>query len=223
MELIEAVKSRKSIRGFKPTPVSKETLTQLLDAALWAPSGLNVQPWELIVLTGESLQKARRITAELMASGAQVDVDVPGYQLTGRYQERSRALGKGLFHAIGIKREDEQRRREWGLQGIGFYGAPAAILVCLDAEIFNARSQMPLLDAGLLTQTIALLALEYGLGTCIEGAPLIHSSALKKALDMPASKCLVVALAIGYPDWDFPANQFRAEREPLDSMVTWKS
>jgi nitroreductase len=51
MKLLEAIKSRTSIRAFKPDQVPREVLTELLDVARWAPSGTNTQPWEFIVLT----------------------------------------------------------------------------------------------------------------------------------------------------------------------------
>ncbi|MCK4331671.1 MAG: nitroreductase family protein, partial [Dehalococcoidia bacterium] len=52
MDLVEAIKSRKSVRGYKPTPVPKEILTEILDIAIRSPSGLNSQPWEFTVLGG---------------------------------------------------------------------------------------------------------------------------------------------------------------------------
>jgi nitroreductase len=203
--------------------VPEEVLTQVLDMARLSPSGINLQPWEFIVLTGESLKKANRVNIEQITSGAKASGDAPGYQITGPYRERQFALGQKMFGLMGISRDDTKRRTEWGLKGIRFYDAPAAILVCADEMIYNSQSQMSLVDIGIVTQSISLAALEYGLGTCIEGAPLIYAAALKKALDIPESKRLILGIAIGYPDWDSPANQLRSDREPLDSLVTWKS
>jgi len=223
MDLVEAIQARKSIRGYKSTPVSKEVLTDILDLARLSPSHLNHQSWEFIVLTSESLEKAKRVNAEQQATG---DMEkLPGiglHRIGGPYRERRAALGKEMYRLMGIGRDDIQKRKEWELKGMQFFDAPAAILVCVDEMILN-EGQMPLMDVGIVSQTIALLAVNYGLGTCIAGAPVAFPDALKKALDIPASKCLVLALAIGYPDWDFPANQLQTAREPLESLVTWKS
>ena len=59
MDIIEAIYKRKSIRGFKSDPVSKEILARILDAACRAPSAMNTQPWEFIVLTGDVLDRVR--------------------------------------------------------------------------------------------------------------------------------------------------------------------
>ncbi|MFA4837098.1 MAG: nitroreductase [Dehalococcoidia bacterium] len=223
MELIEAIKSRKSIRGFKPTLVPSKVLTEIIDLARLSPSGINLQPWEFIVLTGESLQKANRVNEEQVALGAKGNADAPGYQINGPYRERQFALGQKLYGLLDISRDDAKKRAEWGLKGMRFYDAPAAILVCSDEMIYNSQSRMPLVDIGIVAQSIALIALEYGLGTCIEGAPVFYPAALKKALGIPESKRPILGIAIGYPDWDSPVNQLQSGREPLDSLISWKS
>jgi len=222
MELVEAITTRRSIRGYQVTPVPKDVLSQILNLARLSPSGLNHQPWEFVVLTGRSLQKAKQVNVDQAIAGAQWCPDVPGYRLSGPYRERQVALGKAMFHVMGIEREDTQKRTEWGLKGIRFYDAPAAILICADEAVLNAQSQMALVDLGIVTQSIALLATAYGLGTCIEGAAVAYADALRKALEIADAKRLVLALAIGYPAEDLPANRLQTDRESLDVLTAWK-
>lgn len=219
MELKEAIKTRMSIRGFKPEPVPREVLAQVLDIARYAPSGLNAQPWEFIVLTGNFLERAKQVNVEKSNAGAEFTPDLPGYTLTGMRRQRQIALGKQLFQAMDIGRHDMKKRHEWANTGFRFFDAPAAILVCLDEDAFT--SPISLLDVGIVTQTIALAALEFGLGTCIQYQVTEYAAALHEALGIPYSKRLIVGLAIGYPDWDFPANKIRSERDPLENLVTW--
>ncbi|MDY6911095.1 MAG: nitroreductase [Chloroflexota bacterium] len=223
MELIEAIKSRRSIRGYKNTPVPEEALTGILKAALMSPSAVNHQPWECIVLTGESLERAKRVNAELFSSGAEAKPDLPPGEFTGAYRERQLTLAKGIFGVMSISREDKEKRAQWGLKGMRFYDAPAVILICADESVLRNENQTSLFDLGIVTQTIALVALEYDLGTCIQRISANYPQSLREALGISHSKRLVATLSLGYPDWDFPANALRSEREPLDSLVTWKS
>jgi len=225
MDLIEAIKSRRSIRGFKSDPVPKEVLVEILDLARLAPSATNCQPWKFIVLTGDSLKKAKQVNIEQSQAGADIVPDfqtLPPNKLNSPYVDRQNALAKAMFGAVGIERYDRVKRDEWRNKGKRFFDAPAAILVCADEAILNNDHQIPLIDLGLVTQTIALTALGYDLGTCIQQDTIFYPKALKTTLDIPQSCKLIVALAIGYPDWDFAANKFRSERESLDSMLTWK-
>lgn len=225
MELSEAVRTRRSIRGFRPTPVPEEALRQILDLARLAPSAVNQQPWEFIVLTGESLEKARQVNVEAALARTKVAPDcaaTPPNQLNPPYAERQFALAQQLFALLDIERDDREKRHEWQLRGKRFFDAPAAILVCADDSIFTPRHLTPLIDIGIITQTIALLALEHGLGTCIQQDTVFYPEALRKAIDIPESKKIIVALAIGYPEWEFPGNQLRTPRESTESLVTWK-
>lgn len=226
MELVDAIKTRRSIRGFKQTSVPEDTIKEILDLARMAPSATNCQPWEFIVLTGESLEKAGRVNIEQSNQGAVISLDIPvcpPNELPSPYIDRQNALARDLFGSANIERSDKEGRREWQSRGKRFFDAPAAILVCADEKIYNKRHQISLIDIGIVTQTIALLATKHGLGTCIQQDTVFFPDVLRQALGIPQSKRLLVAICVGYPDWNFPANKFERTREPLDSMVTWKS
>lgn len=225
MELVEAIRSRRSVRGFKPVPVPGEILAAVLDLARLAPSAVNEQAWEFIVLTGAALETAKRINVEQHLTQAPVTPDCPATppnQLPSPYAERQTALAMQLFDLMGIERGQRGKRLEWQLHGKRFFDAPAAILVCADEAIFHLRHLTPLIDIGIVTQTIALAALEFGLGTCIQQDTVFYPDALRKALDIPPSKRIILAVAVGYPDETYPANRMRTPREPLESLVTWK-
>jgi len=69
MELLEAIKSRMSIRGFKPDPVPKEVLFELLRVATRSPSGVNCQPWEIYIVVGEALKELGQVYVEQFRQG----------------------------------------------------------------------------------------------------------------------------------------------------------
>lgn len=225
MELIEAIRSRRSIRGFKPFPVPREILAAVLDLARLAPSAVNEQPWEFIVLTGESLARAREINSARHLAGEPPQPDcaaMPPNELEAPYRDRQTALAVQLFDLLGIERTHKDKRLEWQLYGKRFFDAPAAILICADEAVFHPGHLTPLIDIGIAAQTIALAALEFGLGTCIQQDTVFYPDSLRKALGIAPSKRILLALAVGYPDEAHPANRLRTPREPLESLVTWK-
>lgn len=223
MDLREAFKTRKSIRGFRPTPVPDKLIIDILDFARLSPSSTNSQCWEFVVATGKSLEIAKATNVEQTLAGAEMASDVLAQSHTGKRRERQVTLAKMVYGLMDIARDDQEGRMQWHLKGMRFFDAPAVILICLDESVYNRDNQLPLFDAGIVTQSIVLLALEHGLGTCIQGVGVAYSEALKRALDIPESKRLIVSVAIGYPDWDFPANAVESEREPLENLMVWKA
>jgi len=217
MDLIEAIKSRKSIRGYKPDPVRREVLEEILEVASRAPSSMNTQPWEFTVVTGDILDGLRKANLDKLAAGETPGMEVPrgGYQ--GVYRERQVAIGVQLFQLMGIAREDREKRMEWTKRGFRFFDAPAVIILSMDKSVGQGGQ----FDLGAVAQTIALAALHYGLGTCIQGQGIMYSDVIRKFTGIPDSKLIVIALTIGYPDWDFPANEVQSEREPIENTTTW--
>jgi len=220
MDMIEAVKKRKSIRGYKPDPVPKEVLEQILELASHAPSAMNTQPWEFTVLTGEVLENVRRSNVELLNSGAPPNPEhvVVSWPRESIYRQRQVNLAKQLFRLMDIPREDKEKRARWLERGFRYFDAPAAIIISTDRCLSESG---PLLDIGALIQTICLTALHFGLGTCIEDQGTMYPEVLRKYAHLPESKRIVIAIAIGYPDWDFPANKVESEREPIKNATTW--
>jgi len=218
MNIIEAISRRKSIRGFKPTPVPKGILKKILDTAIRSPSALNAQPWEITVVTGEVLENIKRGNLEMLASGAAPNLDVPGDPLEGIHRQRQVNLAIQLFQLMGIKREDRQQRAEWQQRGFRFFDAPTAFIIYTGRALNTAHTQF---DIGIITQTICLASLSHGLGTCIADQGIMYPEVVRKFTGIPDSKRISICIAIGYPDWDFPANKIESEREPVDSITTW--
>lgn len=134
MELIEAIKSRKSIRGYKSTPIPRETLTEILEVATRAPSGLNCQPWEFTVLGGGVLDDLKRALEEYIRAGAAPDPDFQTEALTGVYRKRQVELGIALYQVMGIAREDTEKKTQWLLKGMRFFEAPNATVVSIERK-----------------------------------------------------------------------------------------
>ncbi len=220
MDVVEAMKNRKSIRGFKPEPVSKEVLQEVLEAAGRAPSALNLQPWEFFVLAGEPLKQVGRENVEGLKTGATLELEVAesGFPKDSVFRKRQVELAKQLFQLMGIPREDQDKRAAWMELGFRYFDAPAALIIVSDRSL---SGEGLLLDIGAVMQSICLVAWKHGLGTCIARQGVFYPDVLRKVAGIPESKRIVIAISIGYPDWDFPANVVETDRERTEALTTW--
>jgi nitroreductase len=220
MDIIEAIHKRKSIRGFKPEPVSKDILAGILETACRAPSAMNTQPWEFIVMTGDVLDRVRVAMVDKLNRNEpmQPDHHVISCPDGSVYRERQIGLAKSLFQLMNIRREDKEKRIAWMERGFRFFDAPAGILILTDRSLSDAG---PLLDLGAVMQTLCLAALNFGLGTCIEDQGGLYPEVLREMAQIPDNKRIIISIAIGYPDWDFPANAVTTSRESLENNTRW--
>ena len=85
MEVTEAIRTRRSIRGYKPDPVPMEILKRVLETATFSPSAMNTQPWEVAVITGETLDNVRRANVDVLRSGTDI---LSGINYQGAYRQR---------------------------------------------------------------------------------------------------------------------------------------
>lgn len=224
MEILEAIKSRKSIRAFKPEPVSTETIKEVLKIATRSPSSVNSQPWEFFLVKGETLDKLKTKCVEQFRQGIGPDPDVPlpdktraDMGLQGVYRKRQVVLGVTMFKLLGIAKGDHQATMDYMASMYRFFDAPAVVIIVVDKML---QLSYPLIDIGALIQTIALTALEFDLGTCIMRAIVDYPEQVREIVGIPDSKHIIIGMTIGYPDWDHPINQFRSEREELDNLAT---
>jgi len=216
MDIIEAIRTRKSIRAYKPDPVPKELLNEILAVATRAPSAMNTQPWEITVVAGEPLENIRKGNVEMLLSGKAPNPDFKSESYDGVYKQRQVELAMELFRLLGIAREDKKKRMEWMAQGFRFFGAPAAVIVSTDKSLDPAHAYT---DVGILMQTICLAALARGLGTCIMGQGVMFPDVVRKHTGIPETKRIFLSTPVGYPDPAFPANQLKTARASLEENV----
>ncbi len=223
MEITEAIKTRKSIRKFKADPVPQEIIREILETSVRAPSAENTQPWEFVVLGGAVLENIKKANVEKVRNYEIPPKEMEHVMITrpkdSIYRKRQVEIGKKLFELMGIAREDKEKRGEWMERGFRYFDAPVAIVIMTDNSLPVPGA---FLDIGMVAQNICLAALKHGLHTCIANQGVTYSDAIRKYADIPDSKKPVVSIALGYPDWDFPANRIESEREPIDNTVLWR-
>ena len=219
MELVAAIRGRRSIRKFKSQDVPQNILTEILEIARWSPSWGNTQPWDLYILTGNTLAKFKEMNLKQTLAGASTASDVPMLTnwpdaMKARYGE----LGKVVLSAQGIKRDDKEARDKYYQDMVSVFDAPCLILACISRDNLV---EYQMLDIGLIAQTICLAAYDKGLGTCLLAAAARYSTEIRKIAAMPEDKKIVVGIALGYPDPSFPLNNFERDRAKLNEFVHW--
>jgi nitroreductase len=217
MDISEAIDRRKSIRAFKPDPIPMDTLKGILQAAIRAPSWANTQPWEFAVAAGEPLEAIRASFLEKSKISSSPDVPRPP-EFSEQYAARIRVLDKQ--NRLITQKDWESRR----VQNFRHFGAPAVIYLLTQRDFYYQAKGLnvwALYDCGAVAENIMLLATNHGLGTVVQAQAAAYPDVVRNVLGIPESKIILLGIAIGYPDWDNTINQFRTEREPLDSIATW--
>lgn len=223
MDIKTAINKRKSTRAFKPDPVPQKVLKDIMELALRAPSWANTQPWEFAIVSGAKLEEIKQSLVAKRKGEPNLDIARP-WGFPEPYISRTGRLMATEQKIKGIKREDREGRGWWRLQGLKNYGAPAVVYILIDRDFYfqkEASNAWLLFDCGLVAENIMLLATAHGLGTVAQAQAVNYPDVLRKALGIPDSKLFVIGIAIGYPDEEDPINQFRSERETLDSMTKW--
>ncbi|MEI9888775.1 MAG: nitroreductase [Rhizomicrobium sp.] len=219
MHFIEALHARKSVRAFKPDPVPRETVEELLVLASRSPSGTNIQPWKVHIVAGEV---RKRLEAEVLAhretkpedSGAEFP------RMSKRkepYQGRMRKLGKEMYSLIGIPKGDAAANwAQWG-RNYKFFDAPVGLIFTVDKDL----DRMSYVDVGMFMQSFMLAAKVKGLDTCAQGAWNNYWSVTRRVLNVPDDEYIIAGMSLGYADETSPVNALVAERETVESFATF--
>ena len=218
MDAIECIRTRRSIRKFKPEPVSKEVLMEVINTAKWSPSYKNSQPWESIIVSGAKRQALTKMLIELVEKNTKPCPDLPAptswpapeaARINLQLRKRAEVIGSDL--------NDPKALKEAKKANFSFYGAPHAIYLFQDATL----PLWSLFDLGLFTQSLLLAAHAKGLGTVPQAFATDYAQDIKKFFNIPKTKRLVLGISIGYPDMESPLNAIRSDRAQVDEMVKW--
>ncbi len=215
-----SILSRRSVRGFLPTPVPGEMVLHLLDVAARAPSGTNMQPWRLVALAGGELRRFCATVAEAYATGAEDGSEWPYYPtpLFEPYLARRRQIGWSLYGLLGIGRGERARARAHVAHNLHFFGAPVGLLCLIDRELKIGSW----LDIGMFLQSIAIAARASGLDTCPMAVFAEFPCTIRRVLDLPERDLIVCGMALGHADPAAPANALRTSRVPAASFTHFR-
>ncbi|MGX1197829.1 nitroreductase [Parvibaculum sp. MBR-TMA-1.3b-4.2] len=220
MQYDEVVTGRRSIRGFKPDPVSKDVIKDIIGLAIRAPSSLNTQPWNFYVVSGEPLDRIRKGNTERNLAGVPDSREFRSHgAYEGEHRERQIEIAKQLFAAMGIERHDKEARQNWVLRGFRQFDAPVSIVVTYDRSIHGG--DIAPFDCGAVTNALVNAAWSRGLGCVINSQGIMQSPVVREHAGIPDDQVIMICVAMGYPDDSFPANAVVSRRKSVDEAAVF--
>ena len=217
MQVKEALVRRKSIRAFVNKPVSRELIERILDAARHAPSGVNTQPWQVAVVSGEKKHQLQRQLENAFRNGAKKELDCQYYPTVWKepYKSRRKACGLQLYSSLEINREDKQKQLDQWAANYRAFDAPVALFFFME----DGMQTGSFLDYGMFLQSLMLAAVEEGLATCPQAALAEYPGIVKTFLGYPADSILICGMALGYEDTEAKVNSYRTPREAVERFT----
>ncbi|MEA3406039.1 MAG: nitroreductase [Pseudomonadota bacterium] len=219
MNVTQAILQRHSVRAFLDQAVSEEIIKKILETARFAASGVNMQPWQVAVVTGQTKQQVSQQMVNAFRQGKKEVMDYAYYPKNwiAPYKNRRVETGKQLYQALDIQRENKEARLKQWEANYRSFDAPIMLLFFIDPSLETGSY----LDYGLFLQNIMLLAEEAGLATCPQGALAEFPNLIKTALNKPDDKILLGGMALGYEDKQHPVNQYRTSRVNVDEFCSF--
>ncbi|MCF3593830.1 nitroreductase [Rhodobacteraceae bacterium LMO-12] len=219
MKLDQAMRGRRSIRGFTADPVPRELLEEIIALANRAPSSMNTQPWHLHIVTGEPLERIREGNSTLMLSGYPPQREINDHgAYDGVHRERQIEIAVQLFEAMGIERNDKEKRQDWVMRGFRQFDAPVSVVVCFDRSLED-NGTIAHFDLGALTYGLVLAAWSRGLGAVINGQGIMQSPVVREHAGIPDDQVILTCVALGWPDENFAANSVKSRRRPVGNAA----
>jgi nitroreductase len=214
MSYDDVVLGRRSIRGYKPDPVPRALIEEIIALAMRSPSSMNTQPWNFYVITGEPLDRIRAGNTERNLAGVPQSREFRfGAEFTGQHRDRQVSVAKQLFGAMGIARDDKQGRQDWVLRGFRQFDAPVCVIVTYD-RVLDGSDDAPF-DCGAVTTALVNAAWSRGLGTVINSQGIMQSPVVREHAGIADDQVIMKSVALGWPEETFPANAVISERKPV--------
>jgi nitroreductase len=214
------IKSRISTRAFLDKPVPESEIREILEIAKFAPSGGNLQPWKVHVVSGPARERLIAAVKKSLAENPfanESDLKVYPENLWEPHRTRRFTVGEDMYALLGVPREDKMGRIAHLQKNFEFFGAPVGLFFTLDRRFDKGQWA----HLGMLMQSIALVAEERGLATCMQEAWTTRAKTVSGVLGVPETEQLYCGMALGFPDRSAPVNRLRSERAPLAEFATF--
>jgi nitroreductase len=214
----DVILGRRSIRGYKPDPVPKALIKEIIALAMRAPSSMNTQPYNFCVLTGDPLDRIRNGNAERALAGVPDSREFrTGGAFAGQHRDRQIGVAKQLLSAMGIERDDKVMRQDWVLRGFRQFDAPVCIIITYD-RVVEGSDDTPF-DCGAVATALVNAAWSRGLGAVINSQGIMQSPVVREHAGIADDQVIMKSIALGWPDEDFPANAVVSERRTVEEAT----
>lgn len=220
MNVTDAILSRKSIRAFLDRPVPDAVLREVLTTAARAPSGGNLQPWRIYVLTGTAMARFKQRMQQRVLeapAGEPTEYDIYPPNLWDPYRCQRYVLGEQMYALLGVGRDDKAGRARQFARNYQFFGAPAGLMCYVDRKLGPPQWS----DLGMYLQSVMLLLRERGLHSCPQECWSVYHETVDAFVGAPKEWMLFCGMSIGYADDSAPVNSLTSERAPLEQFATF--
>lgn len=216
----EVVLGRRSIRGYRPDPVPKGLIKEVIEIAARAPSTYNTQPWNFYVVAGDPLDRIRTGNTERNLAGIPPSCEFRVHgDFVDVHRERQVDVAKQMFSAMNIERHDKERRQEWVLRGFRQFDAPVSVVVTYDRALLGGDTAP--FDCGAIANAFVNAAWSRGLGCVINSQGIMQSPVVREHAQIPDDQVIMICIAMGYPDDRFPANGVVTARKSVDEAAVF--
>lgn len=219
-DVFAAARTRRSIRAYKPDAVPAETVREIVALGRHAPSGSNIQPWRVHVMTGATLKRVGTAIQRAFLDeepGHKRDYDYYTDPIFEPYLARRRQCGWGLYGLLGIGRGDREKSKAYRATNYEFFGAPVGLIFTIDRKLEKGSW----LDYGMFLQTLMLAARARGLHTCPEAAIASYPDVVRRELGITADWVVICGMALGYADPGAVINTYQPPRIGVDEYAVF--
>jgi nitroreductase len=216
----DAIASRRSVRGFLPTPVPRKLIERILEVSARAPSGTNMQPWKVYVTAGEAKEKLTQAILDCYEAGGPKNKRTWKYypdEFFEPYLGRRRTVGWGLYNLLGIAKGEAEKMKAQRAENYKFFGAPVGMIFTID----NRLEIGSWLDYGMFMENIMVSARGHGLHTCPQAAFSDYHEIIRDHLGIPENETVICGMSVGYEDKDAVANNLRTDRAALSEFTSF--
>jgi nitroreductase len=215
-----AITSRRSVRAFLDKPVEREDIEKILAVAARAPSGTNIQPWKVYVLTGEAKSALSEAILAVYSDPRLNREHTEEYAYYPRewvapFVDRRRKVGWDLYSLLGLTRDNKAGMAAQHARNYRFFDAPVGFIFTIDRIL----EQGSWLDYGMFLQNVMVAARGRGLDTCPQAAFTQYHRIIAEQLKIPANETVVCGMSLGWADPEKIENTLVTEREPLSGFV----
>ncbi|UFS61374.1 nitroreductase [Sulfurimonas sp. HSL-3221] len=219
MKTLDALLERKSVRAYLDKTVDHATVMAILEHAKHAPSGVNMQPWRVCIVSGSMKRRIETKVIQAFEAGEKARMDYRYYppHWEEPYRSRRKETGLQMYRALGIGREDKAAQAEQWKANYRAFDAPVVLYFFIDAALEKGSW----LDYGMFLQSVMIAATSLGLGSCPQAALAEYPYIVRDVLGIGSDKTLLCGMALGYEDKTAPINGYRTARVPLESFAAF--
>jgi nitroreductase len=209
------IRSRRAVRAFKPDPIARHVIDQILEVARCAPSNSNTQPWRVDVLAGS----AKTVLSDALKRAHEENRHPPLAHmpdvLPEEMRRRQEAFGAVYYGALGVPKQDLQQRARVTARNFDFFGAPVGLIFSID----SALTKFSWLDYGIFIQTVMVAARAVGLDTCPQVSFARFQNEIAEHLELPPGYEVACGMSLGLSDCGSPVSRLETGREPVENFA----